>query len=287
MSNAAAETALGPMVIVAAEQHEPSPLIHDLWAQRLLPLSGRIAAGISRWSPARRTLISVTEKKLRGGWASFLCRKRYIDDQLVDAIAKGIDAVVILGAGYDTRAYRLPELAGIPICEVDLPANIARKEVALRRCFGRVPSGVTLLSVDFETDNLAEHLDRAGFGPWARTFYIWEAVTQYLTEQAVRKTLADLGDLAPGSGLAFTYVRKDFLDGEAMYGAPAAYQEFVVKQGLWKFGLYPEQVAKFLAEYGWREREQVGPDEYEARYLRPAGRTLTASEIERAVYAER
>jgi methyltransferase (TIGR00027 family) len=100
VSNAAAETALGPMVIVAAEQHEPSPLIHDPWAQRLLPLSGRIAAGISRWSPARRALISATERKLRGGWASFLCRKRYIDDQLVGAVAKGIDAVVILGAGY-------------------------------------------------------------------------------------------------------------------------------------------------------------------------------------------
>lgn len=76
MSNPAAQTALGPMVIVAAEQHEPSPLIHDPWAQRLLPLSGRIAAGITRWSPARQTLIATTEKKLRGGWASFLFRKR-------------------------------------------------------------------------------------------------------------------------------------------------------------------------------------------------------------------
>ena len=92
---------------------------------------------------------------------------------------------------------------------------------------------------------------------------------------------------APGSGLAFTFVRKDFLNGQAMYGAEAAYQDFVVKQGLWKFGLHPEQVAGFLAEYGWRECEQVGPDEYADRYLEPAGRTLTASEIERAVYAER
>ena len=65
---------------VAAEQHEPSPLVHDPWAQRLLPLSGRIAAGMTRWSPARQTLIAATDKKLRGGWASFLCRKRYIDD---------------------------------------------------------------------------------------------------------------------------------------------------------------------------------------------------------------
>ena len=52
-------------------------------------------------------------------------------------------------------------------------------------------------------------------------------------------------------------------------------------------GLYPEQVAGFLAEYRWRECQQVGPDEYADRYLEPAGRTLTASEIERAVSAQR
>jgi O-methyltransferase involved in polyketide biosynthesis len=54
MNNPAAQTAVGPMIIVAAEQHELSPLVHDPWAQRLLPLSGRIAAGITRWSPASR-----------------------------------------------------------------------------------------------------------------------------------------------------------------------------------------------------------------------------------------
>jgi methyltransferase (TIGR00027 family) len=94
-----------------------------------------------------------------------LSRKRYVDDQLVSAVAKGIDAVVILGAGYDTRACRLPELAGIPVCEVDLPGNIARRAAALRRCFGRVPPDIRLLAVDFETDSLAERLGRIGFGP--------------------------------------------------------------------------------------------------------------------------
>ena len=127
MNNPAAQTALGPMVIVAAKQYEPAPLIHDPWAQRLLPLSGRIAAALTRWSQARRAAIAATEKKFRGGWASILCRKRYIDDQLVNAVTKGVGAVVILGAGYDTRAYRLTGLAGIPVCEGDLPTNIVRK----------------------------------------------------------------------------------------------------------------------------------------------------------------
>jgi methyltransferase (TIGR00027 family) len=287
MSNPAEQTAIGPMVIVAADQYEPSPLVHDPWARRILPASGRVAASLARWSPVRRAFIAVTEKRIRGGWANFLTRKRYIDDQLVNAATKGIDAVVILGAGYDTRAYRMPELDEIPVCEVDLPANIARKAAAVRSGLGRVPSGVRLLAVDFETNNLTERLGREGFGPDKRIFYIWEGVTPYLTEPAVRKMMGHLADAAPGSGLVFTFIRKDFLEGRAMYGARRIYEEVVLKRRLWHFGLQPEEVAGFLAEFGWREVEQVGADEYTARYLKPAGRDEPVSEVERAVYAER
>jgi O-methyltransferase involved in polyketide biosynthesis len=73
------------------------------------------------------------------------------------------------------------------------------------------------------------------------------AVTQYLTEAGVRKTFDFLGTAAPGSRLVFTYVRKDFLDGTALYGGESAYQEFVVKRQLWHFGMDPNQVAEFLA----------------------------------------
>jgi methyltransferase (TIGR00027 family) len=141
--------------------------------------------------------------------------------------------------------------------------------------------------VDFETDSLAERLAREGFHRDKRIFYVWEGVTPYLTEPAVRRTMGHLADAGPGSGLVFTFIRKDFLDGQAMYGARGIYEEAVVKRGLWHFGLHPEQVAVFLAEFGWHEVEQVGLDEYAARYLKPTGRDEPVSEIERAVYAKR
>jgi methyltransferase (TIGR00027 family) len=275
------------MVVVAADQHEPRPLVHDPWAAKLLPAPTRFIAAATRWSPVRRALRSATDRRIDGGWASFLCRKRYIDDQLRAAIAKGVEAVVILGAGYDTRAYRLPELADIPVCEVDLPRNSAIKAAALHRVFGAVPVGVTLLAVDFELDDLADRLQRNGFSTERPTFYIWEAVTQYLTEAAVRQTFGYLAQAAPGSCLAFTFVRADFLAGRQSYGAERARQQFVVKDGLWRFGLNPADVGPLLAEYGWREVDQVGRAEYAARYLRPAGRDDAVSGIERAVYAER
>jgi methyltransferase (TIGR00027 family) len=287
MPNGPDRTALGPMVIVAVDQFDPSPLIHDPWAAKLLPLGGRLAVMLAKWPPARRSTIKATEKKLPGLWASMLCRKRYIDDKLHDAVQEGIDAVVMLGAGFDTRAYRVPGLAGIPVWELDLPANIARKKAALRRCFGRIPDGVTLVPIDFETQDLDEELTRHGYRPGSRTFVAWEAVTQYLTEAGVRRTLERLAHAGPGSRLVFTYVRQDFLDGAATFGAEAAYQEFVVRRRLWRFGLDPEQVAGLLAEYGWTEAEQLGPREFTARYLEPAGRRLPVSEIERSVHAVR
>ena len=112
-------------------------------------------------------------------------------------------------------------------------------------------------------------------------------MTQYLTEGAVRKTLADLGDPAPGSGLAVTYVRKAFRDGQAMYGAEAAYQDFVVKQGSGDSACIPGGSRDSSPNTAGANVSRSGPDEYADRYLRPAGRTITASEIERAVYAER
>ena len=193
MNNPAEQTAIGPMVIVAADQYEASPLVRDVWARRILPPSGRFAASLARFAPARRAFMAITDRRIRGGWNNFLSRKRYVDDKLASAVTKGIDAVVILGAGFDTRAYRLPELASIPVCEVDLPGNIAQKAAAVRRCFGRVPPRVRLLAVDFESDSLDRAPRREGFGTDKRIFYIWEGVTPYLTEAAVRTTMDTFG----------------------------------------------------------------------------------------------
>lgn len=287
MNRHAAQTAIGPMVIIAAEQCEPAPLIHDPWARYLLPTSARLAATAARWPVVRRSLMGATDRKMRGGWANFVCRKRYIDDCLYEGLRSGIEAVVILGAGYDTRAYRIPELAEMAVCEADLPTNIAAKTAAVRRTFGHVPPHVTMLPVDFDTDDLSTRLSDAGFDHSRPIFYIWEAVTQYLTEAAVRTTMDHLSGAAPGSALAFTYLRRDFLDGRESYGAARAYRQFVIKEDLWRFGWAPDEVAPFLADYGWSEREQVGKAEYEVRYLAPAGRDLVSSPIERAVYARR
>jgi methyltransferase (TIGR00027 family) len=288
MAHPVAETAVGPMTIVAVEQYEPDAqrLVHDDLAYYFLPSGVQRIVRLARWRSMRNLLIGVTEKTAHGIWGSMLCRKRCIDDRLREA-APDIDAVVILGAGLDTRAYRLEVLTQLPVFEVDLPENIAFKQARLRELHQQRPASLQLVPVDFERQDLESALVKQGFRTTGRTFFIWEAVTQYLTEGAVRATFGFLAKAPSGSRLVFTYVRQDFLDGVNLYGAAPTYKRFRLRQQLWQFGLAPERVAPFLAEYGWNEVEQAGAEEYTRRYVAPSGRALPISELERSVYAEK
>ena len=241
----------------------------------------RAVVRLARWQTVREWLVNASEKQAPGVWGGIACRKRYIDEQVTEALGAGAESVVVLGAGLDTRAYRLVP-PGIPVFEVDLPANVADKRARLV-----IPDAVTLVPIDFEQESLQALLAAYGYLPRTRTVFVWEGVTQYLTESAVRRTLEVLAEAGSGSRLVFTYVRADFLDGTDDYGSEVLYRRFVAKDPLWHFGMRPEEVGALLAEYGWRELEQVGADEFTARYVRPTGRTVAMSELERTVLAEK
>jgi methyltransferase (TIGR00027 family) len=214
-----------------------------------------------------------------------ICRKRYIDDRLVEALGTGINSVVILGSGLDTYAYRIPMLSTLQVYEVDLPQTIAYKEGKLQQLYGSVPSHVKLIPIDFDRQALGDVLTSHGYTYDQKSFFIWEGVTQYISETAVRTVFKFLAGTRPGSRIVFTYIVKDFIDGEKTYGLERLYRMTRVKNPMWQFGLHPSHVAAFLGEYSWKELEQVGDDKYRQRYLKPAGRAEAALEIERAVYA--
>jgi methyltransferase (TIGR00027 family) len=286
--NPAAQTAFGPMVLAAVEQNEPPGrrLVDDDLADLFLPAPLRWLVAATRWTPIRRLMIRGSEWSGPGLWANLACRKRFIADKLNESL-DDINAVVILGAGLDTRAYLLTRQVRIPVFEVDLPVNIARKAKAVRRALGEPPLSIRLVALDFERDDLLTSLAEHGYRTDYRAFFICEGVTQYLTEDAVRRTLEGLRAAAPGSRLVFTYVRRDFIDGTNLYGTRTLYRNVRERQQLWHFGLQPDEVAGFIADYGWRLVEQAGPDELVRRYVEPTGRKLKASQLEWSAYAEK
>ncbi|OLF16788.1 class I SAM-dependent methyltransferase [Actinophytocola xanthii] len=279
----AARTAFGPMVIAAVEQFEPAHrrIVSDPLTVRLLSPAQALAIRALRWGPVRNGFVATMDRLALGMWGLVLCRKRYAHDQVVAAAQAGVDQLVVLGAGMDTLAYRSHCSRAF---EFDLPENIATKEEKLGAALGTVPGDIPRRALDLENDDITAILTATGVRLDQPAMFVWEAVTPYLTERGVRRTLAALSHAAPGSRLAFSYVLADYLDGSNDYHAPTVRKAFVSK-GMWHFGLTPEQVAPLLAEHAWTEREQAGAAEYRSRYLAPTGRTLPVSEVERFVLA--
>ena len=151
MNTAVTGTAVGPMVIAAVDRFEEHRSVRTARG-RILPVSGRLAVAAARWRPVRNALVSATEKKIPGLWASMLCRKRYIDDRLDVTEAR---TAVVLGAGFDTRGCGGWDGT---VFEVDLPANVKVKHDRIIALFGSMPPRLTLVPVDFEEHSLANAL---------------------------------------------------------------------------------------------------------------------------------
>ncbi len=132
-------------------------------------------------------------------------RTRAIDAAVREGVAAGASQLVILGAGLDARAWRMADLAGVHVFEVDHPSTQAFKRT---RVGGRRPTArdVRFVAVDFARDALGGALAGAGHDAAAPTFWIWEGVTPYLPREAVRATLAAVAARsAARSRIAVTY----------------------------------------------------------------------------------
>jgi methyltransferase (TIGR00027 family) len=263
-------------------------LVDDPVSLRLLPGFWRGLLRLLQASGLADRTLARRERELPGVMGSLLCRTRYIDDVFREAVWDGVDQVVILGAGFDTRAYRMADLNGAAVFEVDHPDIQTAKRKALARASIPIPAAVSLVAVDFERDDLAATLEAAGFREDVPTLFVWEGVTQYISRQAVEDTLAWVASAgAPGSRLVFSYVREDVIEGEA--ATPAERQVMARAAGggaPWRTGLDPVDVPTLLARFGLDLIEEVGGEEYHERYLEPAGRELATLRAERVVLAE-
>jgi methyltransferase (TIGR00027 family) len=287
MAHKAAKTGPGSVVLAAIEQYFPkgSRIINDDLAYRIMPFGYRVYICLTR--PFKDWLIRTSEKKTPGLWGGITSRKRYIDNKVAEGVNDDIGAVVNLGAGFDTRAYRLPALSKVPIWEVDLRENIDAKRLRLGKIFDEVPAHVTLVPINFDREELGAVLASHGYTSDRKTFFILEGVTQYLTEVGIRRTFDFLSTAPAGSSLVFTYVPKDFIEGNVFFGQEYLYKRMLQKDKCWFFGMVPDNVADFLGVYGWRIFEHLGYKELAERYVKPTGRKLLSMAIERIVYADK
>jgi len=153
--------------------------------------------------------IWLLNKMLPGMHEHLIARTRAIDDLVTECAAAGAVQYVILGAGYDMRAYRLT-LGSLKVFEVD-QLEVQELKKANMPADALASGKVTHVSVDFNTQTLTEQLTKAGFEAGRPTIVTLEGVTQYIPHASTAATIREMGALCgPGSTLFLSYVDERF-----------------------------------------------------------------------------
>lgn len=242
----------------------------DPLAVRFLTPEFRLVAGAARVPAARRLIERFIDHRwpcVRGG---VVARTRLIDQKVVAELPR-VRQAVIMGAGFDSRAYRLPPMRQVTVFEVDHPATQAAKRRVVQRGADE-SSRVRFVPVVFGADDPAAKLADAGFEPGATTLVLWEGVTNYLDPLAVDATFRFLAAaVGPGSPVLFTYVDRGIIDGTARFEGAETTLRAVRRVGEpFTFGLDPAQVPGYLADRGFALEWDTAVSDAAAR-LYPAG----------------
>jgi methyltransferase (TIGR00027 family) len=252
----------------AAHQLLDSPLVFDD------PLALRVAAPDDDRSPLAPYLR-----------AAFAVRSRLAEDELRAAVGRGVEQYVILGAGFDTFAYRNP-FPSLRVFEADHPATQALKRERLASARIEIPSSMTFVPIDFATTSLAAALAASGFRGDAAAFVSWLGVVPYLELAAIRDVLAFVAALPAGTTIVFDYgVPPSSLSarGRAVFAWMAA--RVAAAGEPWKTFFAPADLVALLREIGFADVESFGPAELNARYFGGRSDGLRVGEMAHMVRA--
>ncbi len=222
--------------------------------ERLQQQRGAVA---KRWSEYLRAALAV--------------RSRFAEDELRDAAGRGVRQYVLLGAGFDTFAYRNP-FPHLQVFEVDHPSTQAVKRRRLAAAGIHVPSNVTYVPVDFATTRLPDGLAASGFDRTSPAMFAWLGVVPYLERDAIVETLRFVAGCAPGTEIVFDY------------GPPPSSLGWISRFVIWRVRrrlrsigepwitfFKPDELVSLLESLGFSRVENFSRAELNPRYL--AGRT--------------
>jgi methyltransferase (TIGR00027 family) len=244
---AVAKTALGMALVRASESIRDDRLFDDPYAQRFLDAAPE---AFPEQPASAEDLAELPPLTSLGAMFAFhgVLRTRFFDDYLLAATAAGCPQVVLLAAGLDTRALRLPWPSEVRVFELDLPEVFAFKEPVLAGCAAASRYERGILPVDLR-ESWTDELVAAGFDPAVPTAWLAEGLLLYLTADEAARLLTRVGELsAPGSQLACEH-------GGMASSAPLAQTRDMPTTGqyasLWKGGLGDDGPG-WLRRHGWR-----------------------------------
>lgn len=209
------------------------------------------------------------EKLFPGVHNSIVARVKYFDDFVEKLANEGLEQLVILGAGYDTRAYRIKELENVKVFEVDHPNTQSLKIQKVKEIFGSIPEHIVYVPIDFDNQELGRKLLESGCNPSKRTLFIMEGLFMYIPPEAVNETLSFIvNNSAKSSAVIFDYIPQSVVDGTSdlevgknLHNHAKEYKE------PFQFGVEEGKLVTFLKDRGFSSIENVTSENYQKAYF--------------------
>jgi methyltransferase (TIGR00027 family) len=237
----------------------------DNLAEIFLPLGARVILGIPlfRWLFMRKIAPP-------GIYEYVLARTKLLDEVFIDALRNRFTQIVLLGAGFDTRALRFTnENSGSKIFELDVYATQQPKVEILNRRQIELPKELVFTPVDFNKESIADVLGKVGYATNEKSLFILEGVTMYLTSDAVDRTLDFIRCSAMEESIvAFDYVYASVLRREnKFYGEREIYETVSSAGEGWTFGIEDGTIKDFLTQRGFKLMTHYMSSDLEKAYL--------------------
>src|SRR5918996_2915887 len=257
------ETAIGAAMMRARESARVGGLFEDPYAAAFVAAAPRVFEDgpSTDDDPALGALEAAFEEAV-------IIRTRFYDDFVRAASGEGCHQVVLLGAGLDTRAFRLDWPTGTRLFELDLPDVLAFKERVLTQEGAEPRCQRITVEVDLQKDWSAP-VTTAGLESRTRTAWIAEGLVPYLSGHDTERLLSGVGQLSDtGSRLALDHAN---IGGASLLSQARAIPTMDRITAMWKGGL-PEAAASWLHQHGWHV-ETVEHESLATKYgrQRPSG----------------
>jgi methyltransferase (TIGR00027 family) len=241
----------------------------DYLAEFFLPAHFRL---FLRFKRIRTNTKNRLNEFLPGLTEYMIARTAHFDNLFVDALDREVPQIVLLGAGYDTRAYRFAKRnRATQIYELDITPTQNRKKECLRKARIDIPREVKLVPIDFNSESLADVLLGAGYDPQRETLFVWEGVSYYLNAESVDRTLEFVSlSSHKDSRIAFDYtisISKENID--KYYGAnefAQTMEEHHADEAL-MFSIVDGSIESFLDQRNLTLVDHLNNEEIERSYL--------------------
>lgn len=215
-----------------------------------------------------------------GMYEYVISRTKYIDETVKAALLDGTEQILILGAGFDSRGIRFRDTANrTKIFELDAPATQNAKIERYKEKGVNIPNNLIFIPIDFDKQSISDRLSECGFERGKKSLIVMEGLTMYLQPESIDNLFNILNDFTgEGSRIVFDFIYTSVLNHKNLYQGEKELVESTSKNGeKFCFGLEKENVAEFLAQYGFEILDISDSSALEDRFFRNGKRQTTVN----------